>query len=664
MKKTLFALAVCVVPMLCAQAAAASDSPSAVASAAAGLASNTPQTTSRGTRLIAPKGWRVRGSGKLIALEAPEGGSHVVVAERDEVDPDAAVRAAWASSGLAMAWLQKSATDDDASNGWTKVRTYDYALEANDGRVVSAKAHQSEGGWTVVLTQVSTAVRSKRSVQLATIIERLHAAGFEPESFVGRQAHALDDARVRAMTDFITNAQRELAIPGVAIGLIQDGRTVFADGFGSRVHGRPETVDADTRFAIGSNTKALTTLMLAKLVEQGRFAWDTPVVNVFPGFRIGDAQTTRQMQIQHLVCACTGLPRQDMEWWYEYANATPASKVAELAKMVPTSGFGELYQYSNPLAAAGGYVGAHAMFPELELGVAYDRAMQELVFDPLGMHDTTLDFRRAQTGNAVLPHGEDVHGRTTALATDTNNSVIPMRPAGGAWSSVRDMLRYIQMELDRGELPDGSRYIDASLLAERTREKVPDGADSSYGMGLSVDRSMGIPVVYHGGAVSGILTDMIWLPEHGVGAVILTNSDSGGALLAPFRRKLLEVLFDGKPLADTQVATAAAQYREHLASERKRVTLPGDERTLAKLAPRYRHPSLGQLDVHRANGRTVLDFGEWKSEAATRTGESTEVVRLISPGLVGVDFVLGMNGARRTLSTTQGPITYVFEEVL
>ena len=89
---------------------------------------------------------------------------------------------------------------------------------------------------------------------------------------------------------------------------------MFQGGFGVREIGRSETVDADTAFMIGSNGKALTTLLLARLVERGLLDWDTPVSSVWPAFRLGDAVTTRQVRVRHLVCACTGLPRQDYPW--------------------------------------------------------------------------------------------------------------------------------------------------------------------------------------------------------------------------------------------------------------------------------------------------------------------------------------------------------------
>ena len=162
----------------------------------------------------------------------------------------------------------------------------------------------------------------------------------------------------------------------MAIGIVQDGKVLFAGGFGVRELGKPEAVDADTLFMIASNNKALTTLLLAKEVDAGKFGWNTPVTEVLPSFRLGDADTTRKVQVKHLVCACTGLPRQDMETLFNSESTTPDSIMATLATMQPTSRFGELYQYSNSMAAAAGFMGGHVLYPDLELGAAYDKAMQ------------------------------------------------------------------------------------------------------------------------------------------------------------------------------------------------------------------------------------------------------------------------------------------------
>jgi Beta-lactamase len=87
-------------------------------------------------------------------------------------------------------------------------------------------------------------------------------------------------------------------------------------------------------------------------VDEGKVRWDQRVTELFPAFKLGDQATTNQVQVRHLVCACSGMPRQDLEWLFEYRNETPVSAMKLLGTMQPTSRFGEVFQYSNLMAAA------------------------------------------------------------------------------------------------------------------------------------------------------------------------------------------------------------------------------------------------------------------------------------------------------------------------
>jgi CubicO group peptidase (beta-lactamase class C family) len=252
------------------------------------------------------------------------------------------------------------------------------------------------------------------------------------------------------------------------------GEIVLAKGYGVRQLGQRDSVDADTRFMIASNTKPLTTLMLAKLVDAGKFNWDTPVTEVMPTFTLASAQATKELRMRHLVCACTGLPRQDMEWIFEGERLTPASVLELVATMEPNSPIGALYQYSNLMAGAAGYIGGQVQHPGVETGAAYDAAMQELVFGPLGMGSTTFDVSAALRGNHARPHALDLDGHMVEVDLDVLSVDQLSRPDGGAWSTVNDLLRYLRMELDYGRLPDGSRYIGtAPLLARASAASLP-----------------------------------------------------------------------------------------------------------------------------------------------------------------------------------------------
>ena len=136
----------------------------------------------------------------------------------------------------------------------------------------------------------------------------------------GCPAHRLISPRV-ALLDFVRDASAKLGVPGVGLALIDHGEIVFEGGVGVRELGRPELVDAHTRFMVGSNTKGMTTLLLARLVDQGKLHWDDPVTEVYPAFRLGSDETTRQVLVRHLVSASR--PGCRARTWSGYSTRRP-----------------------------------------------------------------------------------------------------------------------------------------------------------------------------------------------------------------------------------------------------------------------------------------------------------------------------------------------------
>jgi CubicO group peptidase (beta-lactamase class C family) len=671
------AVAAALALVLCAGPAVAADPPPASPPAASPTASGTspprtsterlaadaPRATVAGNTFIAPLGWTLGVRGPATVLEAPEGGSFIVLVDVTAADADAAVAAAWAAYQPDAHWPLKVVSPVADRDGWTDRKSYSYQTSPNERRDVAVDTRRANGVWTVAIYDMAQDVGEKRGAQANLIFGKLLPKGYTRESFAGKQARALDSARVAELGRFVETAMKETGVPGVSLGLVQGGKVVFAGGFGVREIGKPARADGHTRYMIASNTKALATLMLAREVDAKKITWDALAVSLLPSFKLGSAETTRKVLVKHLICACTGMPRQDLEWLLEFQGLTPDGAMTLLGTMQPTSGFGDLFQYSNPMAAAAGYMGGHVAYPKMELGAAYDRAMQTQVFTPLGMTETTHDFRAAQRGNAAIPHAPDIDGKTTLAEARTNLSIVPVRPAGGAWSSVNDMLKYVSMELAEGQLPNGKRYIGKDALLARRAPQVTVSTDVTYGMGLQVNTVYGTPVVHHGGDMIGFHSDMMWLPEHGVGAVILTNGDPGWLIRSAFRRKLLEVLFDGKPEADAQVAALAKSFFDEMAADRKLLTLPADPAAARELAPRYAHPAVGEVAVLRKGPALAFDFGEWSSPVASRTNpDGTTSFITTVPGFSGMELVAGRVGERRSLTLRDAQHEYVLLE--
>ena len=627
------------------------------------MAADTPKTTVAGNTFVAPVGWTVAVKGPATIVTAPEPDSRVALVDVKAANADEAVALAWAAYGKQVTWPLRLKTPAADRDGWSQQVGFNYETSPNEKRVIGVNARFANGMWTVVIADLAQAVAEKRGSQIGTLLGKLLPKGYSRESFAGKKANPLDKARIAELTKFIETAQQLTGVPGVSLGIVENGKVVFAGGFGVRELGKPAKVDADTRYIIASNTKALTTLMLAKLVDEKKLTWETTATSLLPQFKLGDADTTSKVLVKHLICACTGMPRQDMEAIFEFGKMTPETALATLGTMQPTSQFGELFQYSNLLAAAAGFIGGHVAFPKLELGKAYDEAMRTRVFEPLAMKATTLDFKRAQQGNFAAAHGLTLDNKPTLAPGEINRLVIPVRPAGGAWSSVRDVLKYVQMELAEGKLPNGKPYIAKEPLLARRDPQVAIGQDYAYAMGLMIDKRYGVTVVAHGGDVIGFHSDMMWLPEYGVGAVILTNGEPGSMIRSLFRRKLLEVMFDGKPEADATLAAQSKAYFDGRTTEHKLITVPASAEEAGKLAPHYQNEALGEIKVGKAGAGTVFDFGEWKSEMGTKKNQDGTISFVtIAPGIDDIELVAGTANGKRSLTLRDAQHEYVFVE--
>jgi CubicO group peptidase (beta-lactamase class C family) len=636
--------------------------PAAAPQPAVRLAADTPETTTSGNTFVAPKDWTLAVKGTATILEAPEGGSWIALVDVFAKTDDEALAEAWKAYKPEAKWPVKVSTDLPDRDGWSKRRNYDYLTSPNEKRDVGALVMYSGTSWTVVIFDMDEGVAEKRGGQIGVALSRLLPKGYSRESFAGKQANTLNQQRIAELGRFIEQGQKETQVPGVALALVQNGKVIFAGGFGVKELGAAQKPDGDTLFMIASNTKALTTLMLAKLVEEHKMSWDTQVISLYPNFKLGDPATTKSVLVKHLICACTGMPRQDMEWLFQFGDLTPESAMQMLGTMQPTSKFGELFQYSNLMAAAAGYTGGHVLYPNMEVGAAYDKAMQTLVFNPLGMTETTFNYAKALKGDHATPAAPDVDGKMAPALMALNYAIIPARPAGAAWSSVDDMLKYVSMELADGKLPDGATYIAEDPLLERRKPQVALNKDATYGMGLMVDKTYGIPVVHHGGDMIGFHSDMIWLPQQNVGAVILTNGDPGWIIRSRFSRKLLEVLFDGRPEADNLMAADAKSFYAELAADRKLLVVPADASQSATLAKHYSNAALGNIDVSMSDGKTYFDFGEWKTEVASKKNpDGTTSFVTIVPGAMGIEFVVG-SGAKKTLTLRDAQHEYIFEQ--
>ncbi|XXX80091.1 serine hydrolase [Sorangium sp. So ce134] len=628
------------------------------------VGADSPMKTPWGASYTAPKGWTVTTRGGVVILEDVHREVSLTFVERRERDAEAAIAAAWRQAKPDFARAAKRVVAPPGRRGWDSIMDVDYETTTEEARDVFASARRKGDVWHVALFDGTKEGWGRRWAGAKIAFFSFKAEGVEEESFQGKRAHALDEERLRELEAFIEEGRRAAGIPGMAVAVVQGGKVVFERGFGVRELGKKDPVTPSTLFRLASMTKPLTSLMLAVLVDEGKFGWDTPVTRILPSFAVGDAELTRRMTMQNLLCGCTGIPYDNLGTDFEYAGITAEAALARMRDLAPTTGFGEAYQYSNAMVAAAGYVAAHAIYPKRPLGPAYYEAMRAKVFDPLGMKATTFDVGAVRRADHASAHDRSPAYEMVPTPFPATAWTGPLDPSWGAWSNVRDLSRVLAMEMGKGKMPEGKRVVSEANLLKRREPQARSGDATSYGLAFALETYRGVQVLGHPGAVWAYSSDLFFLPEHDVGAVLLSNVDSPTPFNGPvFRRKLFELLFDGRDEAREDLAYAAKTQEADFRREIGKVDLDPDRAWLDRLAGTYEHPWFGKVSIRVEGNRGVLDVGEWKSGVGRKTEEDGTVkLVLTSPPWIGwPEFVPREADGRMTLHMRAWQRKVVFE---
>jgi CubicO group peptidase (beta-lactamase class C family) len=492
-------------------------------------------------------------------------------------------------------------------------------------------------------------------------------------SLTGAKPLPLTGERRAAFEAYIADAIHRFGVPGAEVAVVADGEVVYLNAFGVREMGSTRPVTPDTMMMIGSITKSMTTMLAASLVDEGKLAWDTPLVDLLPDFAVGDAGLTERLTVRDAFCNCSGVPALNIQSSFESGRLTPGNMAEALADVAPSAPYGEAFIYNNILIASGGYaLGIANGGAAGDVGLAYDTALRERVLGPIGMTRSTFDPDMAMAdGDYALPHATDLSGNLKRIPLTAERGLLPYRPAGALWSNAREMARYLQTELARGVAPGGTRVVSAENLETTWAPGVsmpnlyqgpPEMAATMtrYGLGWMDGEYRGLRIVSHAGGSAGFTAKIAFLPEAGLGIVVLSNSFSLRPIPLAFEYavefRLLELLFDQPAEFDAQL-TAQGEVLADL--------LPGaalgkvDPAAIAPYLGGYDNDELGEVSLTLRGERLVLDAGELSSELRPRADAGAEAVYLLhDPPLslfseayaATVTFAGGADAPRMTIS--------------
>lgn len=574
-----------------------------------------------------PTNWSATEEDGYALLSDPEGLLNIYILTVESDDPvqviDDSVRQIFPEFDLALE--DASTQEPPPAPGVERnvIVTYDGGEEATV--LYQGFAQVVDGRTYLVLFTGEIASAVRRQSQLNVIATGFTINAIEQVDLSGIDPAQVDEAIITELENFINEALPVSEVPGLAIAIVQDGEVVYEQGFGLLEMGGQEPVTPDTLFMIGSTTKTFTTLYLAQLVDAGVITWDTPVVEVFPNFSLADPEITQEITVENLVCACSGVPRRDLELVFNANELTAEDVIASLADYQLFTDFGEAFQYSNQLVAMGGYAGAFANGASADnVYEQYVSDIETLILAPLGMGSTTFDFAEVENReNVATPHGFNLDFEFYPLGLETESFVTPIAPAGALWSTVQDMSQYMLMQMAVGVAPDGTRIVSEEALRETWEPQISVSAEMSYGLGWFVDEYKGQPMLQHGGNTFGFTSDFAFLTEANLGIVVLTNARSSNILNEAIRTRLFELVFDQEADSVTGFEFAMEQGEQSIAETT--YTADFDVTVLEDYVGTFTNPQLGTLTISIEGGVVTVDAGEFVTELRASLNDDGEV---------------------------------------
>ena len=400
------------------------------------------------------------------------------------------------------------------------------------------------------------------------------ALGFAAATYA--QSNAEASARWKALDSFIQTGMQKWKVPGLAVGIVQNGQTVYVKGFGVRdiTTGQPVTVD--TLFDIGSCTKAFTAAAAGILMDEGKMHWDDRVDEFIPFFHLYDPLADENVTMRDLLTHRTGLSGGDLLWYgTEYSLPEIIRRVRYIK---PQWGFRARFEYNNVMYATAGYAEGQAS------GGTWEDFVRAHIFVPLGM--TGADFSATDAQKAAdhaTPHDEK-GGKVSTIPWRNIDSVAP---AGAINAGVKDMTKWIAMQLNDG-MANGQQIVSSRNVREMHTPQivVPQGGEFelffpkslqlSYGMGWFIEDYGGHQIWLHPGDIDGFASLVALIPEVKTGFVIFANLDH-----TPLREGL------GYHLIDEFLSLPEQDWTAHFAGVEDRFTAMGKRAEDAEAHPKY-----------------------------------------------------------------------------
>lgn len=332
----------------------------------------------------------------------------------------------------------------------------------------------------------------------------------------------------------VERALKAFDVPGIAIAIVKDDKIVYAKGYGVRSLNTGKKVDENTLFGIASNSKAFTTAAIGILSDEGKLKLDDKVTDYIPEFKLYDPYVTAEFTIRDLLThrSGLGLGAGDLMDFPDSTDFTLKDVIHNLRYLKPVSSFRSKYDYDNQLYKVAGEIIARVS------GMSWEEFIESRIMKPLQMMHSSASYQRIKDYSNVVDAHSPVEGKVVVIPRYLS---ITGNAAGGIYSSVNDLSKWVIMQMNNGKYGDGKQLFSEGIHWQMWSPQtiIPVGQSpyynthfAAYGLGWGLSDVKGYKQVSHTGGIDGMVTQVQLLPELKLAIIVLTNQMSGAAFTA------------------------------------------------------------------------------------------------------------------------------------
>jgi CubicO group peptidase (beta-lactamase class C family) len=320
-----------------------------------------------------------------------------------------------------------------------------------------------------------------------------------------------------AVTNLLVPIREKYRVPAMAAAIVTSKGLVTAGVVGTRKRGMETAATLNDKWHLGSDTKAMTATLVARLVEKGSLKWESTVAEVFPDLAAGFDPEARTITVLQLLSHRSGLkPNPDLVAYGGADGTKERLRVVkdELSK-APNHKPGTHYEYSNM-----GYAIAGAITEKIT-GKSWEQAMRDEVFDPLGMKSVGFGGT-GRPGQMDQPWGHYQDGRPVAGNGPAMDNPPVLSPAGRVHCTIQDWAKFIADQLR------GSQGKPALLKPASYQKLHTPPFEGEYALGwLAVERAWGGGTVLNHAGDNTMNFANAWVAPHRDFAVLVCVNQSG-----------------------------------------------------------------------------------------------------------------------------------------